>query len=131
MLLGDEALIGRARRWRKVVGGGWRQAGLLAAMAGHALDHHVARLADDHRRTQQLADALRAIAELQVEGPHTNMVFVTLPAARVDAFAAFMQARAIRLAIRGTQLRLVLHLDVDDAGLARTIDAFEAFFASA
>ena len=131
MLLGDEALIERARRWRKVVGGGWRQAGLIAAMAGHALDHHVARLTDDHRRAQQLADALRAIDGLQVEGPHTNMLFVTLPAARVDAFASFMQARAIRLAIRGTQLRLVLHLDVDDAGLARTIDAFEAFFASA
>ena len=49
MLLGSEALVARARRWRKVVGGGWRQAGLVAAMANHALDHHVARLADDHR----------------------------------------------------------------------------------
>lgn len=129
MLLGSTALIDRARRWRKVLGGGWRQAGLLAAMADHALDHHVRRLADDHRRAKDLADALRQIPQLQVDGPHTNMVFVTVPADRVQALDAFMQQREIRLAVRGSVLRLVLHLDVDDAGLARTQAAFREFFA--
>jgi len=127
MLLGSEALIGRARRWRKVLGGGWRQAGLVAAMAGYALDHNVGRLAEDHRRAAVLADALRALG-LAVEGPHTNMVFVTLPAERVAAFAAHMDAAGVRVALRGTQLRLVTHLDLDDAGLARAIAAFEGFF---
>src|SRR5690348_13282524 len=75
MLLGSAALIDKARRWRKVVGGGWRQAGLLAAMANHALDHHVARLAEDHARARRLAAALQALPALQVEGPHTSMVF--------------------------------------------------------
>ncbi len=130
MLLGSEELISRARRWRKVLGGGWRQAGLLAAMANYALDHHVQGLADDHRRARELADALRALPALAVDGPHTNMVFVTLPADRVQALDAFMQSRSIRLALRGTSLRLVTHLDVDDAGLARCIDAFAEFFAS-
>ncbi len=130
MLLGSDELIGRARRWRKVLGGGWRQAGLLAAMANHALDHHVQRLADDHRRAQQLADALRELSALQVDGPYTNMVFITVPDKRVDALDAHMQSRNIRLAIRGPALRLVLHLDIDDAGLARTIAAFREFFAS-
>ena len=128
VLLGSEALVGRARRWRKVLGGGWRQAGLVAAMAAYALDHNVARLADDHRRAAELADALRALPDLVVDGPHTNMVFVTLPAERVEALGGHMQALGICLALRGPQLRMVLHLDIDDAGLARAIAGFHAFF---
>ena len=130
MLLGSDELIGRARRWRKVLGGGWRQAGLLAAMANYALDHHVQRLADDHRRAQELAEALRKIPELSVDGPYTNMVFLTVPVHQVQALDAHMQARGIRLAARGTAIRLVLHLDIDDVGLARTSAAFREFFAS-
>jgi len=130
MLLGSDTFIDRARRWRKVLGGGWRQAGLLAAMADYALDHHVQRLADDHRRARELAEALRRIPSLQVDGPHTSMVFVSVPADRVPALDAFMQSREIRLAIRGPLVRLVLHLDVDDAGLARSIAAFQEFFSS-
>jgi threonine aldolase len=129
MLLGTGALIGRARRWRKVLGGGWRQAGLVAAMAAYALDHNVARLAEDHRRAAALADALRLLPGVMVDGPYTNMVFATLPADRVDALAGHMQARGIRLALRGPKLRLVTHLDLDDAGLARVIAAFRDFFA--
>jgi threonine aldolase len=128
MLLGSEALVARARRWRKVLGGGWRQAGLVAAMAGHALDHNVARLAEDHRRAAALADALRALPGLAVDGAHTNMVFVTLPPDRVDALAAHMDASGIRIALRGTKLRLVTHLDLDDAGLDRAIAAFQDVF---
>jgi threonine aldolase len=129
MLLGSAELIERARRWRKVVGGGWRQAGLLAAMANYALDHHVARLADDHARAQRLAQALRAIPQLKVEGPHTSMVFVTLPAERLQEFFAHLEQQRIRVFTRGPALRLVLHLDIDDAGLERAIGAFQAFYA--
>ena len=128
MLLGSSELIGRARRWRKVLGGGWRQAGLLAAMANHALDHNVQGLADDHRRAQQLADALREIPALQVDGPYTNMVFLTLPSERVQALEQHMRSAGIQLALRGPVLRMVLHRDIDDAGLARTIAAFREFF---
>jgi threonine aldolase len=129
MLLGSAELVERARRWRKVLGGGWRQAGLLAAMANHALDHHVARLADDHRRARQLADSLREIPALAVDGPHTSMVFVTLPAERLEEFGAHLQARRIRASLRGPVLRLVLHLDIDDAGLERALGAFREFYA--
>jgi threonine aldolase len=128
MLLGGEDFVARARRWRKVVGGGWRQAGLLAAMANHALDHHVARLAEDHRRAGELAAALRALPALQVDGPHTNMLFVSLPEARRAEFFQHLQARSIRTATNGPVLRLVAHLDVDDAGVERVIDAFRAFY---
>ena len=128
MLLGNEALIERARRWRKVVGGGWRQAGLLAAMAQHALDHHVARLAEDHARAARLAEALRGLPALKVEGPHTNMVFATLPNERLPELFAHLEARRIRVFTRGPALRLVTHLDVDDAGLERAIGAFQDFY---
>lgn len=129
MLLGSSALIDRARRWRKVVGGGWRQAGLLAAMANHALDHHVQRLADDHRRASELAQGLRGVPDVTVDGPHTNMVFITVPAESVPALDAHLRARHIRLALGKPEVRLVTHLDFDDDGVHRTVAAFEEFFA--
>ena len=128
MLLGGGEFIGRARRWRKVVGGGWRQAGLLAAMAQHALDHHVERLAEDHRRAGELAAALRPLPGLQVDGPHTNMLFVTLPGERLAQLQAHLEAHRVRIAARGPVLRLVTHLDIDDAGVERAIAAFRAFY---
>lgn len=128
VLLGNAALIERARRWRKVAGGGWRQAGMLAAAAMHALDHHVARLADDHARAARLAEGLRGVDGLVVKGCHTNMVFVDVPAARLKDLAAHMAAHGVRLSIGYLpSIRLVTHLDVDDAAIERTIDAFASF----
>lgn len=128
VLLGSRELIHRARRWRKVTGGGWRQAGMLAAAAMHALDHHVERLADDHARAARLADGLRAIEGLDVKGCHTNMVFVDVPAARLKDLAAHMAEQGIRLSIGYLpSIRLVTHLDVDDAAIERTIAAFASF----
>ncbi len=129
VLLGKSELIDKARRWRKVLGGGWRQAGMLAAMAQHALDHHVERLADDHRRATMLAAALRALPGVQVEEPQTNLLFVTVPDGRQAALAEHLASEGILISAgRGPRIRLVTHLDVDDAGLARTIVALQAFF---
>ena len=128
MLLGTSALVDRARRWRKVVGGGWRQAGLVAAMAGHALDHHVQRLGDDHRRAADLVTGLRGLRGVSVDGPYTNMAFISVPAGSVAALDAHLQARHIRLAISKPEVRLVTHLDVDDEGVRRTLAAFGEFF---
>lgn len=128
VLLGTQALIGRARRWRKVAGGGMRQAGILAAAGLHALDHHVAALADDHARAAQLAAALHAAPALRVAAQHTNMVFLDVIDGRVDAFRAHMEAAGVRVSVGYTpRVRLVLHRDVDDAGLQRAIDALRAF----
>ncbi len=129
MLLGSSVLIDRARRWRKVVGGGWRQAGLLAAMANHALDHHVHRLADDHRRAHDLAQGLLGLPGVVVEGPHTNMVFITVPAESVLALDAHLRARQVRVALSKPEVRLVTHLDVSDDGVRRTVAALAEFFA--
>ena len=130
VLLGAAPLIDKARRWRKVTGGGWRQAGILAAAGLHALDHHVARLADDHRRAAYLAGRLRETAGVNLLGQHTNMVFVDVPAERLQALDAHLRAADIRISIGYLPtLRLVTHLDVDDAGIERVAEAFQAFFA--
>ena len=129
VLLGSDALIARAKRWRKVCGGGMRQAGLLAAGALHALDHHVARLADDHARAARLGERLAA-AGLQVTAQHTNMVFLDVPVERLPALAAHMDAAHVRVSIGYTAaIRLVTHLDVDDEGIEHVATAFERFAA--
>lgn len=131
VLLGSAALIDTARRWRKVAGGGMRQAGILAAAGLHALDHHVAALADDHSRAAALADALQDLPELSVIGQFTNMVFVQVPGERIAALAAHMDAAEVRLSINATGgIRLVLHRDIDDDGVARATAAMRAFFAA-
>lgn len=132
VLVGSAALIDKARRWRKVTGGGWRQAGMLAAACTHALDHHVERLADDHARAARLADGLGAIPGVKLLGHYTNMVYVDVPTEHLRDLDAHLRAANIRIGVGYTPtLRLVTHLDVDDAGIERTLRAFEAFFASA
>jgi threonine aldolase len=132
VLVGSRTLIDKARRWRKVAGGGWRQAGLLAAACIYALDHHVARLADDHRRAAYLAGRLREIAGVNLLGQFTNMVYVDVPADRLRDLDVHMKAAGIRISIGYLPtLRLVTHLDVDDEGVERVVEAFRSFFARA
>ena len=130
VLAGSRELITRATRWRKVCGGGMRQSGILAAGALHALDHHVARLADDHARAARLADGLRA-AGFPVSAQHTNMVFVDIPTDRQPALKARLFESGILISTGYLpQVRLVMHLDVDDAGVEHTLAAFERFAAA-
>jgi threonine aldolase len=125
VLLGSAALVERARRWRKVAGGGMRQAGVLAAACLHALDHHAARLAEDHARAARLADGLRALPGLAVDGPHTNMLFVAVAAERLAALRTALERHRVRASIGYLPtVRLVTHLDIDDAGIERTVRAF-------
>jgi threonine aldolase len=125
MLLGSEALISKARRWRKVLGGGWRQAGLLAAMASYALDHNVERLADDHRRATTFANALRDSSKFEVIGAFTNMVYLSVPKQELAALAAHMKIRGIKLPTGNSRVRLVFHLDINDEDLTQAIEAFK------
>ena len=131
VLVGPQALIDKARRWRKVCGGGWRQAGMLAAACLHALDHHVDRLADDHARAARLASALATVDGIRLLGQHTNMVFIDVPAEQLRALDAHLCQAGIRISIGYLPtLRLVTHLDVDDDDIGRTVEAFAGFFAA-
>jgi threonine aldolase len=129
VLLGSREFIEHARRSRKMLGGSLRQAGVLAAAGLYALENNVARLVEDHANAQRLADGLRAIQELAVDGPHTNMVFVRVPDQRVAALAAWLRERGI-IVLPYSPMRLVTHLDVDRAGIERAITGFVEFFAS-
>jgi len=129
VLVGSAALIEQARRWRKVCGGGWRQSGLLAAACDYALDHHVARLAEDHARAERLAAGLRAVPGLTVAAQHTNMVFIEVPSDRLAALKTHLDDERVRASIGYLpQVRLVTHLDIDDAGIERAVAAFQKFF---
>jgi threonine aldolase len=128
VLLGTHALIEEARRWRKVAGGGMRQAGMLAAAGLYALDHHVTRLADDHRRAAMLADGLRDLPGISVAGQHTNMVFLDVPVDRQPELKQQMDAASIRVSVGyGPKIRLVTHLEIDDDGVQRTVEALRLF----
>lgn len=115
-LVGTADLIARARRHRKILGGGLRQAGVLAAAALHALDHHVERLADDHAHARRLAEGLAALPGVSVPVlPDTNIVFVDLAPDR-DAATFVAAAQAAGVLFTGLyRLRLVTHLDVGAA----------------
>ena len=125
VLLGPADLLARARRWRKMLGGGMRQAGVLAAAGLHALEHNVARLSDDHARATALADALRAHGDVQYA---TNMIFFTPPGGVTDALPQHMAAHGVQLTGSTGTTRLVLHKDVTDEGLTTAINAFRSFF---
>ncbi len=131
-LCGSRDLINRAHRVRKMAGGGMRQAGLLAAAASYALDHHVLRLAEDHALAQRLATGLAGIDGLVVEPPQSNIVFADLQGGARDQSAGLLASLAEQ-GIRATglyRLRFVTHLDVDAAGVDRAIAAIRQFFAS-
>lgn len=124
VLCGDAALIAKARRWRKVVGGGMRQAGMLAAAGLHALDHQVERLTDDHRHAAQLASALAELG-YRVEPVQTNMVYLAM-GDEAPALQAFLAGHGIRIS-PAPRLRLVTHLDVRAADIDAVIAAFAAY----
>ncbi|HVE54675.1 MAG TPA: low-specificity L-threonine aldolase [Ramlibacter sp.] len=129
-LCGGKDLIARARRIRKMAGGGMRQSGVLAAAAGYALQNQVERLAEDHALARRLADALQGIEGLQVEPPQTNILFVDLVGAARERSAELLPhlQRAGVLATGLYRMRFVTHLDVDSAGVDRAVAAIRSFF---
>lgn len=124
VLCGSAALIARARRLRKMVGGGMRQAGVLAAAGLYALQHQVQRLAEDHANAARLGSALAELG-YSVEPVQTNMVYVQL-GERVGTVKAFMAERGIAVSA-APRLRLVTHLDVSAEQIERVVEAFAAF----
>ncbi|MBL0545155.1 low-specificity L-threonine aldolase [Aeromonas jandaei] len=128
LLVGDRDFIARARRLRKMVGGGMRQAGMLAQAGLFALEQHVVRLADDHRRAKRLAEGLAALPgiELDLSLVQSNMVFLRLAKGEPAQLLAFMKERGILFSGYG-ELRLVTHLQINDDDIEEVIDAFTEY----
>ena len=129
-LCGSREFIARAHRIRKMAGGAMRQSGVLAAAATYALDHHIERLAQDHALARRLVDGLAGLEGVQVEAPHTNILFVDLTGAARERSAGLIPHLASQgiLATGLYRLRFVTHLDVDAAGVDRAAAAIRGYF---
>ena len=129
-LCGSRALIARAHRWRKMAGGAMRQSGVLAAAALHALDHHVARLAEDHAHARALAEGLQGLAGVRVAAPQTNIVFVDVAPDIGAGLVERLRERGV-LATGLHRLRLVTHLDVSPTQIEQAIAVLRELLAPA
>ena len=127
VLCGPKALIEQGKRWRKMLGGGMRQAGIVAAAGLYALEHNIARLADDHANAARLSAGLAQIAQLKVATPQTNIFYIEVPPAAVDALRAALLRERIRATV-GQHTRLVTHINVSAADVERILDVFTDFF---
>ncbi len=128
VLSGTKDFIARARRIRKMLGGGMRQAGVLAAADLYALENHIDRLADDHANAKRLADGLARCKGLEIEATETNMVFIAPREEDLEPLRAHLAARGIIIAAQRPSTRLVTHLDITAEDIERTIEAFGAFY---
>ena len=130
LLLGNREHIARAHRLRKLMGGGMRQAGYLAAAGRYALAHHVGRLADDHAKARQVAAELPALPYVKSVLPvETNILIFNLDeAVTPDSYLQYLNGRGIRAGTMGKQsIRFVFHLDVSEDQTGQLIDAIRAF----
>jgi len=133
VIAGGRDDVERARRFRKMLGGGMRQVGILCAAALYALEHHRARLADDHANARRLADGLAGLAGVRLDpaAVETNIAIFEVAGVTAAELAARTEASGVRLhAIAPTRLRAVTHLDVDAAGIDRAIAAVRAALGS-
>jgi threonine aldolase len=139
VLLGSKEFIQQARRVRKMLGGGMRQAGVLAAAGLHALEHHVHRLKEDHANARALADGLVRVCathptlegKVTVHPAQTNILFVDIDASVADAFLQHLAAQGVKVTSgvygNAKRIRWVTHLDVDQEDVARALKVVAAF----
>ena len=123
VLVGSEVLIRKARRWRKMLGGGLRQVGVVAAAGLYALEHNVQRLADDHHRAGKLAAHLNRLECIGKATNQTNMVFLDTSAATLGDLRTYLLENDV--IISGG--RLVFHKDISDSDLDRLLNVITQF----
>lgn len=131
LVVGSAEKIAKARWIRKRMGGGMRQAGILAAAGVYALDNHIDRLAEDHVRARRLAEALAPFGVVDLDRVRTNLVILDLAKTALDAptLAARAREQGVLVSALGPRTgRLITHLDVDDAAIDRAIDVLAAAF---
>lgn len=130
LLVGEKDFIAEARRWRKVLGGGMRQIGMLAAAGIYALENNIERLSEDQHNAEALARGLSAIEEIEViyRDNQTNMLFITLPGASLSGLHVYLRQRGIIIP-GGISVRLVTHLEIDRRDIDRIISVFKDFYA--
>lgn len=129
LLLGSRDFIHEGRRWRKVLGGGMRQAGMLAAAGIYALENNIDRLSEDQRNAEALVRGIQHIREIGVryEENQTNMVFLTLPESQLEGLHVYLRQHGIIIP-PGNHVRLVLHLEINREDVDFIAKVFSDFF---
>src|ERR1700683_121853 len=125
VLMGARTLIADARRWRKALGGGMRQAGVLPAAGLYALTNNVQRIAEDHANAEYLAAGLRG-AGLKVSAPQTNVVYVEVAAAQIDGLKTHLRSRGVIVTV-APRTRLMTHMDLPRAKIDAAVQAFREY----
>ena len=128
VLCGEKDFIEEARRYKHMFGGALRQAGMMAAGCLYALENHVERLADDHRRAADLASFLRDLPGVTVKPVDTNLIFFN-PGVPIPEFMAHLEQHGVMMSNVGEWVRAVTHLDVDDKGIEVAKAAISRLFA--
>ena len=130
LLLGSKPLIAKARRIRKMIGGGMRQGGVVAAAGRYALEHNIDRLADDHANASLLADGLTRASrgQLRIEAPQTNILWVELSPTIIERFTAHLKAHGILVSAAYGKQRWVTHLDVNRNDVERAVAVVAEYF---
>ncbi len=130
VLVGSQAFIKEARRARKMLGGGMRQAGILAACGLVAVRHQINRLEDDHILAARLASELSQIPEVSTEsnGANTNMVFIEVDISHRDRLQQFLKSKGILIGGRPPTFRLVVHRDINESDIVTTVRAISDYF---
>ncbi|NOR45712.1 MAG: low-specificity L-threonine aldolase [Candidatus Delongbacteria bacterium] len=131
LLCGTKEIIQKARRWRKVLGGGMRQAGIIASACIYALENNIDRLADDHKNAKTLSDGLNTIPELKgsISEVQTNIMFIDVDEKMFNELQEFMKSKSILIGGYGS-IRLVTHLDISKDDIDRVLEAFKEFYFS-
>ena len=129
-LCGSKEFIVRAHRVRKMIGGGMRQAGVIAAAGMYALDHHVDRLKDDHANATLLASGLVSASrgQLKIETPQTNILWAEVPEPLFAPFSAHLKVNGVSVSGAYGKQRWVTHLDVSRADIERALEIVSVFF---
>jgi threonine aldolase len=128
VLVGSREFINRAHRWRKMFGGGMRQAGILAAAGIYALENNINRLAEDHIRAKSLASAINSIDSFSVnlETVQSNMIYISCADGQAQSLVDNLSKEGIDiLTINDSTVRVVIHLHITDEDIERTITAFK------
>ena len=124
VLVGSEAFIAKARRWRKMVGGGMRQAGILAAAGIYALENNIDRLAEDHEHAQRLAEALAQLPSFRQQSmPETNMVILDIEGERFKSLQQYLADNGVKISTQ----RWVMHRDVSSDNVDYLIELCRQF----
>jgi threonine aldolase len=129
VLVGSSEFIAKAHRWRKMFGGGMRQAGILAAAGIYALENHIIRLAEDHMRAKNLANAINTMDSFSVnlDTVQTNMVYISCIDGQAEKLVEKLAKEGIDiLTINDSTVRAVVHLHITDEDIDRTIHAFKS-----